>query len=349
MMSVFRALTRGAHSAAAPSKWSDHARARREKSYCAAHRGAPSMKSTRCELKKRHTVTRQTQGSASKSCPREGRVRRSRAPTARPGSATLAGSRERLNAASSAPRRIEAAERQHRIGGGEEFDVAGDQQRLLLAPVRAGGGSRAAPRTGRAPAPRPTSARCCCGTGSQGSPLEKPAALARIPGHRRAAAVAALERRARTRCRTDRAALRKARRLRRGRALRPGTRTPSRAASRPARSAASRSAALAHAAAPATDHALDVVVGDRPARPALRRALLRGSRPWRGCARASCRRSAARSCSAMCRRPGCVYSATVAVESSEEISPSATTSGIFVEQPRACSSRNGSISGCVLL
>ena len=39
---------------------------------------------------------------------------------------------------------------------------------------------------------------------------------------------------------------------------------------------------------------------------------------------------------AMCRRPGCVYSATVAVESSEEISPSATTSGILVEQPRAC-------------
>src|SRR5262245_14046032 len=30
---------------------------------------------------------------------------------------------------------------------------------------------------------------------------------------------------------------------------------------------------------------------------------------------------------AMCSRPGCVYSATVAVESSEEISPSATTPG----------------------
>src|SRR5690349_15199702 len=51
---------------------------------------------------------------------------------------------------------------------------------------------------------------------------------------------------------------------------------------------------------------------------------------------------------AMCRRPGCVYSVTVAVESSDEISPSATTSG-YSSSTRRMSSRKGSISGCVLL
>ena len=78
--------------------------------------------------------------------------------TVRPGSATLAGSPDRLNAASMAPCRIEAAECQHRLGGGQEFDIAVDQQRQLSCATRAAAGSHAAPTTCRSPAPRPTAA-----------------------------------------------------------------------------------------------------------------------------------------------------------------------------------------------
>ena len=50
------------------------------------------------------------------------------------GSASVAASGERLNAAINAPVRVESPERQHGVGGREEFDVARDEQFLLTPP-----------------------------------------------------------------------------------------------------------------------------------------------------------------------------------------------------------------------
>jgi hypothetical protein len=73
------------------------------------------MKSRRCEFEKSHAVARQRKVALA-NCPREDRVRRWRVHR-EPGSARLAGSAERLNAASMRLS-IEAAERQHGFGGG---------------------------------------------------------------------------------------------------------------------------------------------------------------------------------------------------------------------------------------